>query len=90
MRDSPADACYMGSAYAQLQWACSIIGAILVTVNPAYKVHELVNPLLADQVTALKLEITDGNVEPRRSFALVPGSNHSNIEISEFVDGSMS
>ncbi|KAF9779006.1 acetyl-CoA synthetase-like protein [Thelephora terrestris] len=33
------------SAYAQLQWACSIIGAILVTVNPAYKVHELMRTL---------------------------------------------
>ncbi|KAF9645990.1 acetyl-CoA synthetase-like protein [Thelephora ganbajun] len=33
------------SAYAQLQWACSIIGAILVTINPAYKVHELMGTL---------------------------------------------
>lgn len=30
------------SAYAMLQWACSIIGAISVTVNPAYRVNELV------------------------------------------------
>ncbi|TFY57579.1 hypothetical protein EVG20_g8486 [Dentipellis fragilis] len=32
-------------AYAMLQWACARIGAILVTVNPAYRVHELVNTL---------------------------------------------
>jgi len=31
-----------GSAYAMLQWACADVGAILVTVNPAYKLHELV------------------------------------------------
>lgn len=30
------------SAYAMLQWACASIGAILVTVNPAYRLHELV------------------------------------------------
>lgn len=30
------------SAYAMLQWACASIGAILVTINPAYRVHELV------------------------------------------------
>lgn len=33
------------SAYAMLQWACASIGAILVTVNPAYKLHELVSTL---------------------------------------------
>lgn len=36
------------SAYAQLQWACSIVGAILVTINPAYRVHELVSLFLAN------------------------------------------
>ena len=30
------------SAYAMLQWACASVGAILVTVNPAYRIHELV------------------------------------------------
>lgn len=30
------------SAYALLQWACVKIGAILVTINPAYKMHEIV------------------------------------------------
>ncbi|KAK0496216.1 hypothetical protein EDD18DRAFT_1074084 [Armillaria luteobubalina] len=30
------------SAYATLQWACASIGAILVTINPAYRVNELV------------------------------------------------
>ncbi|KAI0042332.1 acyl-CoA synthetase [Auriscalpium vulgare] len=29
------------SAYAMLQWACASVGAILVTINPAYRVHEL-------------------------------------------------
>ncbi|RDB30266.1 putative acyl-CoA synthetase YngI [Hypsizygus marmoreus] len=33
------------SAYAMLQWACAHVGAILVTVNPAYRAHELVNTL---------------------------------------------
>lgn len=33
------------SAYAMLQWACSSIGAILVTINPAYRVQELVRCL---------------------------------------------
>ncbi|KXN89148.1 Putative acyl-CoA synthetase YngI [Leucoagaricus sp. SymC.cos] len=33
------------SAYAMLQWACVSIGAILVTINPAYKLHELVSTL---------------------------------------------
>lgn len=27
-----------------LQWACASVGAILVTLNPAYRVHELVSP----------------------------------------------
>lgn len=30
------------SAYAMLQWACASIGAILATINPAYKLQELV------------------------------------------------
>lgn len=33
------------SAYAMLQLACASIGAILVTINPAYRPHELVNAL---------------------------------------------
>ncbi|KAL4068580.1 hypothetical protein V8B97DRAFT_1873108 [Scleroderma yunnanense] len=33
------------SAYALLQWACASIGAILVTLNPAYQLHELVEAL---------------------------------------------
>ncbi|KAH9939850.1 acyl-CoA synthetase [Amylocystis lapponica] len=33
------------SAYASLQWACASVGAILVTLNPAYRVPELVNTL---------------------------------------------
>ncbi|KAI0711385.1 acyl-CoA synthetase [Earliella scabrosa] len=33
------------SAYACLQWACASIGAILVTMNPAYRLPELVNTL---------------------------------------------
>ncbi|KAL5476811.1 hypothetical protein ACEPAI_2997 [Sanghuangporus weigelae] len=33
------------SAYATLQWACAKIGAILVTINPAYRVHELIGTL---------------------------------------------
>ncbi|KAI0646510.1 acyl-CoA synthetase [Trametes meyenii] len=33
------------SAYASLQWACASIGAILVTLNPAYRLPELVTTL---------------------------------------------
>ncbi|KAF9041277.1 hypothetical protein BJ165DRAFT_1488144 [Panaeolus papilionaceus] len=33
------------SAYAMLQWACASIGAILVTINPAYRLVELVSTL---------------------------------------------
>ncbi|KAJ7484755.1 acyl-CoA synthetase [Mycena latifolia] len=33
------------SAYAMLQWACASIGAILVTINPAYRINELANVL---------------------------------------------
>jgi hypothetical protein len=33
------------SAYAMLQWACAGIGAILVTINPAYRTRELVGRL---------------------------------------------
>lgn len=33
------------SAYVTLQWACASIGAILVTINPAYRVNELATAL---------------------------------------------
>lgn len=33
------------SAYAMLQWACASIGAIMVTINPAYRTQELVSCL---------------------------------------------
>ncbi|KAH7882410.1 hypothetical protein F5I97DRAFT_1939445 [Phlebopus sp. FC_14] len=33
------------SSYALLQWACASIGAILVTLNPAYRLTELVDAL---------------------------------------------
>jgi acyl-CoA synthetase (AMP-forming)/AMP-acid ligase II len=33
------------SAYACLQWACASIGAILVTINPAYRLPEFVDTL---------------------------------------------
>ncbi|KAI0315583.1 acyl-CoA synthetase [Amylostereum chailletii] len=41
------------SAYAMLQWACASIGAILVTINPAYRIHELVNTLHLSGVSHL-------------------------------------
>ena len=41
---SAVDAC-LGSAYALLQWACASVGAILVTLNPAYRINELVSVL---------------------------------------------
>ncbi|TCD68700.1 putative NRPS-like protein biosynthetic cluster [Steccherinum ochraceum] len=33
------------SAYAMLQWACASIGAILVTLNPAYRLNEFISTL---------------------------------------------
>ncbi|CAE6521746.1 unnamed protein product [Rhizoctonia solani] len=44
------------SSYAVLQWACARIGAILVTMNPAYKIHEILAALNA--VTASTLILT--------------------------------
>ncbi|KAG9013105.1 hypothetical protein FRB90_006277 [Tulasnella sp. 427] len=41
------------SVYAILQWACARIGAILVTVNPAYRITEIIRTLNAVQVKAL-------------------------------------
>ena len=73
------------SAYAQLQWACSIIGAILVTINPAYKVHELVSRLIIAQALILNLGITGENAEPRQRLPPVPGSECPNLEILEPV-----
>ncbi|KAG1737418.1 acetyl-CoA synthetase-like protein [Suillus lakei] len=41
------------SSYASLQWACASIGAILVTLNPAYRLNELVETLNLVGVTYL-------------------------------------
>ncbi|KAG2106105.1 acetyl-CoA synthetase-like protein [Suillus cothurnatus] len=41
------------SSYASLQWACASIGAILVTLNPAYRLNELVETLNLVSVTHL-------------------------------------
>ncbi|PSR78601.1 hypothetical protein PHLCEN_2v7348 [Hermanssonia centrifuga] len=41
------------SAYAMLQWACASIGAILVTLNPAYRLPELVKTLSLVEVSHL-------------------------------------
>ncbi|KAF8589110.1 acyl-CoA synthetase [Ramaria rubella] len=41
------------SAYALLQWACVRVGAILVTLNPAYRTHELVDALKLAEVSTL-------------------------------------
>jgi acyl-CoA synthetase (AMP-forming)/AMP-acid ligase II len=41
------------SAYACLQWACASIGAILVTLNPAYRLKELTSTLTLSGVEHL-------------------------------------
>ncbi|KAF8488064.1 acyl-CoA synthetase [Gautieria morchelliformis] len=41
------------SVYALLQWACARVGAILVTLNPAYRAPELVQALKLVGVSAL-------------------------------------
>ncbi|KZS97148.1 acetyl-CoA synthetase-like protein [Sistotremastrum niveocremeum HHB9708] len=41
------------SAYAMIQWACARIGAILVTVNPAYRIDELITTLKLTSVSHL-------------------------------------
>ena len=33
----------------------------------------------------LNMDVTVRNVEPRRGFALVPGPEYQNVEISKFV-----
>ncbi|CAE6467343.1 unnamed protein product [Rhizoctonia solani] len=43
------------SAYAVLQWACARIGAIIVTMNPAYQVHEILAALNAVAASTLIL-----------------------------------
>ncbi|TDL24641.1 acetyl-CoA synthetase-like protein [Rickenella mellea] len=43
------------SAYASLQWACASIGAILVTINPAYRISELITTLNTVGVSTLFL-----------------------------------
>ncbi|KAH8817608.1 hypothetical protein DL96DRAFT_1622913 [Flagelloscypha sp. PMI_526] len=43
------------SAYALLQWACASVGAILVTINPAYRTNELIDALRLAQVNHLVL-----------------------------------
>ena len=39
------------SAYAAMQWACASIGAILVTLNPAYRLNEFVRSHLISNVS---------------------------------------
>ncbi|KAG9004116.1 hypothetical protein FRB93_010464 [Tulasnella sp. JGI-2019a] len=41
------------SAYAILQWACARIGAVLATINPAYRIDEIVNNLRLVDARAL-------------------------------------
>ncbi|KDQ20227.1 hypothetical protein BOTBODRAFT_101410 [Botryobasidium botryosum FD-172 SS1] len=41
------------SAYAMLQWACARAGAVIVTINPAYKVHELIAAMSLVSVSTL-------------------------------------
>ena len=67
-----------------------MIGAILVTINPAYRVHELVSWPLVSQVSILNLCITDENVEPCWSFTLAPSPKYPNVEILKFVGRSVS
>ncbi|KAI9508077.1 acetyl-CoA synthetase-like protein [Russula earlei] len=43
------------SAYAMLQWACANIGAILVTINPAYRIRELIETVRVVGVSHLFL-----------------------------------
>ncbi|KZP14919.1 acetyl-CoA synthetase-like protein [Athelia psychrophila] len=43
------------SSYATLQWACARIGAILVTINPAYRLSELIATLNLVSVSHLFL-----------------------------------
>lgn len=55
-----------GSAYATLQWACASIGAILVTINPAYRTHELVGYLFLEKTAAETEFYVDRRPEARR------------------------
>ena len=46
------------SAYACLQWACASIGAVLVTLNPAYRIPELVRLSLSRYIDLTPVRLT--------------------------------
>jgi hypothetical protein len=67
------------SAYVSLQWACASIGAILVTLNPVYRIHELVsNRCSYDASLMIKLQITTLNIVSASHLFIVPSMRSSN------------
>jgi hypothetical protein len=56
---------FFPSAYAMLQWACAGIGAILVTINPAYRCQEMVGWLEAS-VFVFNIFLADRGYPPCR------------------------
>jgi len=56
------------SAYAMLQWACASVGAVLVTLNPAYRLNEFVRVLLLCCFSLVDLA-PDFNTVSCRGFA---------------------
>lgn len=78
------------SAYASLQWASSKIGAILVTINPAYRTHELISTLKLVGVSTLVVvpSIRTSNYLDSLSKAM-PGlasSNPGEIHVEELPE----
>lgn len=74
------------SAYAMLQWACASIGAILVTLNPAYRLPELVGVILV--WGALSLGSRECLHYPER-MDMVPALHIRTIERESASDGIM-
>jgi hypothetical protein len=71
----------LSSAYATLQWACARIGAILVTINPSYRAHELVRP------SQWSISLYDTNIitgispQPGRSVKSHHSSSYQDLQL---------
>jgi acyl-CoA synthetase (AMP-forming)/AMP-acid ligase II len=66
------DAWGLASAYACLQWACASIGAILVTINPAYHLNEHVCPQYPRHSNLTLPQVNTLNLVGVRHLFIVP------------------
>ena len=79
----------MCSAYASLQWACASVGAILVTINPAYRLNELVCLHYFVNYLSVDMDYCDNlpgeHPETRRGCPPLPRSQHPHIMLHRNV-----